>query len=104
MKHFPIDALKIDRSFIRDVPESPKDIAIIKTIIALGRRLNLKVVAEGVETKGQFTFLILRKCNEGQGYFFSRPLPADEIVEWLESYTLSSDSEVSTTKAGVEEQ
>ena len=100
LKHFPIDTLKIDRSFIQDVPESPKDIAIIKTIIALGRRLQLKVVAEGVETKDQYTFLTSRKCNEGQGYFISRPLPADEAVKVLRNFMISLYTDASTTIEG----
>ncbi|MFC0215299.1 EAL domain-containing protein [Paenibacillus chartarius] len=83
LKYFPIDTLKIDRSFLQDVPDSPKDIAIIKTIIALARRLHLNVVAEGVESREQFLFLAARKCSEGQGYFFSRPMPASEAEQWI---------------------
>jgi diguanylate cyclase (GGDEF)-like protein len=84
LKHFPIDTLKIDRSFIKDIPGAPKDTAITKTIIALGRRLGLRVVAEGVETKEQLAFLASRKCNEVQGYLLSKPLPAHEFVLFLE--------------------
>jgi EAL domain-containing protein (putative c-di-GMP-specific phosphodiesterase class I) len=76
--------LKIDRSFIKDIPGAPKDTAITKTIIALGRRLGLRVVAEGVETKEQLAFLASRKCNEVQGYLLSKPLPAHEFVLFLE--------------------
>ncbi len=83
LKHFPIDSLKIDRSFIKDIPLAPKDTAITKTIIALGRRLHLNVVAEGVETEEQFEFLSSRKCNEVQGYLISRPLPPDEAIGFL---------------------
>lgn len=84
LKHFPIDSLKIDRSFIKDIPMAPKDTAITKTIIALGRRLHLRVVAEGVETKEQLAFLSSRRCNEVQGYLISRPLPADEAIKLLQ--------------------
>ncbi len=84
LKHFPIDTLKIDRSFIKDIPGAPKDTAITKTIIALGRRLGLRVVAEGVETKEQLAFLASRQCNEVQGYLLSKPLPADELASFLE--------------------
>ncbi|MBW7474926.1 EAL domain-containing protein [Paenibacillus oenotherae] len=83
LKHFPIDALKIDRSFIQDVPNGVRDTAITKTIIALGRRLGLKVVAEGVETKEQLAFLTSRKCDEVQGYLLSRPLPVEGIERLL---------------------
>ncbi len=80
LKYFPIDSLKIDRSFIKDIPLAPKDTAITKTIIALGRRLNLKVIAEGVETKEQLAFLCSRRCNEVQGYLISKPLPPEEAI------------------------
>jgi diguanylate cyclase (GGDEF)-like protein len=80
LKHFPIDSLKIDRSFIKDIPTAPKDSAITKTIIALGRRLSLNVVAEGVETQEQFAFLLSRKCSEVQGYLISKPLPPEEAI------------------------
>ena len=85
LKHFPIDALKIDRSFIQDVPHGARDTAITKTIIALGRRLGLKVVAEGVETKEQLAFLTSRKCDEVQGYLISRPLTVEGMELLLRS-------------------
>lgn len=88
LKHFPIDSLKIDRSFIKDIPKAPKDTAITKTILALGRRLGLKVVAEGVETEDQLVFLSSRRCNEVQGYLISRPLPADEAISLLRDKTM----------------
>ncbi|MCD1261582.1 EAL domain-containing protein [Paenibacillus athensensis] len=78
LKHFQLDAIKIDRSFVKDIPHSAKDTAITKTIIALARRLNMRVVAEGVESDAQFQFLASRKCSELQGFYFSRPLPAGE--------------------------
>ncbi|CAH1218532.1 hypothetical protein PAECIP111893_04439 [Paenibacillus plantiphilus] len=89
LKHFPIDALKIDRSFIQDVPHGVRDTAITKTIIALGRRLGLKVVAEGVETKEQLAFLSSRKCDEVQGYLISKPLAVEEIEPLLRNGNLS---------------
>jgi diguanylate cyclase (GGDEF)-like protein len=84
LKYFPVDILKIDRSFVKDIPEAPKDTAITKTIIALARRLGLDVVAEGVETEEQMTFLRSRNCNEAQGYLLSKPLPVKEITEILQ--------------------
>ncbi len=83
LKYFPIDTLKIDRSFIKDIPVGEKDLAITKTIIALGRRLKLKVVAEGVETKAQYDFLLSRRCNEVQGFLISRPLQAEKIGDFV---------------------
>lgn len=75
----PIDYLKIDRLFIKDITENPDDLTIVTTIISLGHSLNLRVIAEGVETEEQAKFLRLLRCDEMQGYLFSRPLPAEGI-------------------------
>jgi EAL domain-containing protein (putative c-di-GMP-specific phosphodiesterase class I) len=79
VKRFPIDTLKIDRSFIRELPEDKEDKAIADAIIGFGKALGLKIVAEGVETDGQQAFLRDHACDEMQGYLFSRPVPAEEI-------------------------
>jgi PAS domain S-box-containing protein/diguanylate cyclase (GGDEF)-like protein len=79
----PISSVKIDRSFINTIAGSPQDMAIVTTIIALAHSLNLRVVAEGVETKEQSQLLKLLKCDEAQGYLFSKPLPAKEIESQL---------------------
>jgi diguanylate cyclase (GGDEF)-like protein len=79
LKRFPIDALKIDRSFIRDVPRDADDAAIATAIAAMARSLELEVVAEGVETAEQLAFLHARACRVVQGYLFSRPVPADAL-------------------------
>jgi diguanylate cyclase (GGDEF)-like protein/PAS domain S-box-containing protein len=79
----PINSLKIDRSFINGMAANPHDMAIVTTIIALARSLNLSVVAEGVETADQARLLSLVKCDEAQGYLFSKPLPAHEIEPLL---------------------
>ncbi|MGG3466845.1 EAL domain-containing protein [Neobacillus pocheonensis] len=81
LKRFPIDTLKIDISFIREIGNSPEDNAMVKTIIDIANNLGLNVVAEGIETKEQFEFLANNKCTEGQGYFFSYPVTSEEIEE-----------------------
>lgn len=85
LKHFPIDALKIDQSFIRDLPEDADSRGIVSAIIALGANLGLKVVAEGVESREQFDYLLSRRCSIIQGYFYSPPLAVAEFTDWLGS-------------------
>jgi len=79
LKRLPIDTLKVDRSFIRDIPQDADDSAIAEAIIAMGKRLNLTVVAEGVETSEQHAFLKAHDCDEMQGFFFSPAVSADEM-------------------------
>jgi diguanylate cyclase (GGDEF)-like protein/PAS domain S-box-containing protein len=86
LKRFPIDTLKVDRSFIREVPNDAEDIAIAEAIIAMGRTLSLTVVAEGVETAQQQAFLSEKLCDEMQGYFFSTPVAAQDFAELLRSH------------------
>ena len=86
LKRFSVDTLKIDRSFVRDTPGDAGDCALATAIVALGHALQLKVVAEGVETPEQATFLRMLGCNEMQGYLLSRPLPAEALVDWLADY------------------
>lgn len=83
LKSFPIHCLKIDRSFIRDIPGDENDTAIVRTIIALAGSLGLTVVAEGVETDAQLAYLRAHHCDQAQGYFFSRPLPPDECIKLM---------------------
>ncbi len=80
LKSFPIGRLKIDKSFVRDLPDDEDDRAIATAVISLGHKLNLRVVAEGVETEAQRAFLHANGCDEMQGYLFSRPVPAAEIA------------------------
>ena len=80
LKRFPIDSVKIDRSFIRDLPLDGDDAAITQAIIAMAHGLKLKVIAEGVETGEQLSFLRAHKCDEMQGYYFSKPLPEHEFI------------------------
>jgi EAL domain-containing protein (putative c-di-GMP-specific phosphodiesterase class I) len=84
LKRFPIDTLKIDRSFIRDIPANSGDMKITRAIIAMAHGLRLKVVAEGVETADQLQFLQSQSCDAVQGYFLYPPLEEDEVAEVLE--------------------
>ncbi len=88
LKRFPLKVLKIDRSFIQDVPDNPDDTAITRAIIAMAHGLNLLVIAEGVETERQLAFLREQGCDEVQGYLFGRPLPVEDFVRLLESATI----------------
>jgi diguanylate cyclase (GGDEF)-like protein/PAS domain S-box-containing protein len=89
LKRFPIDTLKVDRSFIREIPSDAEDRAIAEAIIAMGKTLSLTVVAEGVETPEQQAFLSERACDEMQGYYFSTPVPAEEFATLLRNYSPS---------------
>ena len=86
LKRFPIAKLKIDRTFVRDVTTDPNDAAIVSSIIALGLGMNMEVIAEGVESEEQLRFLFEKGCKIGQGYLFSKPLPAEEIVHFLHGH------------------
>jgi diguanylate cyclase (GGDEF)-like protein len=89
VKKFPIDVLKIDRSFVREITSDTEDKAIVDAIIALGRALDLTIVAEGVETAEQEALLRAHKCDEVQGYLISKPVPADEFAAFLADHTLA---------------
>ena len=83
LKRFPLDALKIDRAFIRDVTENPDDVSIVVAIINLARSLRLHVIAEGVETQEQLAFLRRHGCDEAQGYYIARPMDVAAISRLL---------------------
>ena len=79
LRRFPVDVLKIDQSFIKDLSQGSSDDALVKTIIAMGKSLNLKIIAEGVENRVQLEFLKNNGCAYVQGYYFSKPVSANEI-------------------------
>ena len=83
LKRFPIDTIKIDKSFVHDITTDPDDAAIVKAIIAMGHALSLQVIAEGVETNEQLAFLRDCHCDAVQGYLFDKPLPHEELLERL---------------------
>ncbi|MGO8800638.1 MAG: GAF domain-containing protein [Roseiarcus sp.] len=85
MKKFPVDTIKIDRSFVKDLPDDAEDRAIAQAIISMGKALGLTVIAEGVETAAQAAFLREHACDEMQGYLFSRPVPPERIPDLLRS-------------------
>ena len=107
MKQFPIDTIKIDRSFVRDLADDSEDQAIAQAIISMGKALGMTVIAEGVETVEQREFLRAHACDEMQGYLFSKPLPPRELAELLRSTAVASspslqpaDEDESTVRSG----
>ena len=89
LKRLPADTLKIDRAFVRDIPQDRNDMAIARAILAMGRELKLKTVAEGVETEEQREFLTEEGCDYFQGFLYSRPLPAAEVALLWQPRTVS---------------
>ncbi|MDT8861122.1 EAL domain-containing protein [Alkalihalobacillus sp. MEB130] len=89
LKHFPLDIIKIDRSFVHTLLSDAKDIKIVNTIIQLGKHLKLKVLAEGIETRGQAELLQQHHCHEGQGYLFSKPVPIETLKNAIQSKQVS---------------
>ena len=85
LRKFPIDAIKIDQSFVHQITMTPEDTTIVSAIISMGRSMNLRVIAEGVETEQELAFLQAHHCDEAQGYYFSRPVPAQQFAKLLET-------------------
>jgi len=84
LKRFPIHHLKIDRAFVKDLPHDSHDIAIARSIIKMAHELQINVVAEGIEELAQFNFLKNAECNYGQGYYFGKPMPANDFEDWFQ--------------------
>ena len=95
LKRFPIDVLKVDRSFVMDIPEDKTDMAITSAVIAMAHKLSMKVVAEGIETKEQLDFLRENNCDDGQGYLLSRPLTLPQLHHFLVSNHKQPDKKTS---------
>jgi EAL domain-containing protein (putative c-di-GMP-specific phosphodiesterase class I) len=85
LRKFPIDTLKIDQSFVHEITTAPDETTIVTAVISMGRSLKLRVVAEGVETQEDLTFLQAHECEEAQGYYFSRPVPPQQFAKLLRS-------------------
>jgi len=88
LRQFPIDTLKIDQSFVSRMTHNPDDAAIADAVISMAKALRLHVIAEGVETAGQVAFLLARQCDEGQGYYFGRPVAAESLAALLQAGTV----------------
>jgi EAL domain-containing protein (putative c-di-GMP-specific phosphodiesterase class I) len=86
LKRLPINRLKIDRSFIKDIPADEEDIAIVKAIIALADSLKLDIIAEGVETQEQKAFLVENGCTKIQGFYYSKPISSEEMCRFLQKH------------------
>jgi len=99
LKRFPLDKLKIDRSFVRGLPSDAGDVAIARAVLGMARALHLKVIAEGVENREQAEFLRLNDCDEIQGYYFGRPMPAGYFARFLQGGTSRSEARVESSLA-----
>ncbi|WP_022962829.1 GGDEF domain-containing phosphodiesterase [Halopseudomonas pelagia] len=99
LRGLPLDKIKIDKSFVLDVLVDEDDATIVRAIIQLGRSLNMQVIAEGVESAAQEAYIIDQGCSEGQGYYYSRPLSAPALADWLRNYNTRT-----TTGKGIKQQ
>jgi EAL domain-containing protein (putative c-di-GMP-specific phosphodiesterase class I) len=86
LKRLPLDKIKIDKSFVQDLAEEGDDAPLVRAIIQLGKSLNKDLIAEGVETSLQEAYIVQQGCNEGQGYFYSKPIPAEKVPDFIKSH------------------
>jgi len=97
LKALPVDELKIDRTFVRDLQPNTRDDAIVRSAVELAHILGLKVVAEGVETAAAWTALLRLGCDYAQGYFVSPPMPPDQVADWIREANVRLENAVSGT-------
>jgi diguanylate cyclase (GGDEF)-like protein len=100
LRELPIDELKLDRSFVQPMSEDPRAAAIVRSTIGLAHSLGMTLVAEGVENEATAAHLASSGCDASQGYFYARPLPADELERWLDAHDLSAESKLATQAVG----
>jgi diguanylate cyclase (GGDEF)-like protein len=91
LRRFPLDVIKIDRSFVQDLPNESRDAAIVEAIIELGHKLSLEIVAEGVEKRHQLHWLRSRGCDQVQGFLYSPPIPSASVGEWIDGWEAASE-------------
>ena len=91
MKQLPLDTIKIDRSFIKDLPENTHDAVVSKAIIALSKSLGYQVIAEGIESEAQEQFLKANECDIGQGYYFSKPLDEAKLLAFFDKQGIKTE-------------
>ena len=101
LKNMPLDELKIDRSFVRDVLTNPRDAAIVRTIVSLGQSLHLSVIAEGVETEEQREFLSLHGCRAYQGFLFSRAVPEEDLTLFAKATAMAGSFQGTLSNANL---
>jgi EAL domain-containing protein (putative c-di-GMP-specific phosphodiesterase class I) len=88
LQKFPVDALKVDQSFVHEISSRPDDAVIVSAVISMGNSLNKRVIAEGVETLEQLEFLTCQGCEEAQGYYIHRPMNAEQFAQTLRNRNL----------------
>jgi EAL domain-containing protein (putative c-di-GMP-specific phosphodiesterase class I) len=100
LQKLPVDCLKIDQSFVSEITADPHCAPIVSAVISMGKSLNHRVIAEGVENREQLTFLQARRCGEGQGYYFSPPVPAGQFERYVEAAIKAGTGWDSAARAG----
>jgi hypothetical protein len=98
LRNLPASTIKIDQSFIRDMLDDPSDYAIVEGVVGLANSFNRDVIAEGVETTAHGLMLLLMGCEQAQGYGIAKPMPADELINWLSNYEVNQDWQLSGSK------